>query len=201
MIRPIFFDTETTGTRASSDTIIELAAYDPVYKKSFERLINPGMAIPQDAMNVHQITDEMVKDAPPFKEVMLDFIAFCGDSVALVAHNLVNFDLPFIQAACKRCGIQLDSSWAYIDSLIWARHYRKDLPRHSLQFLRTVYGIDANNAHRALNDVMVLEQVYAAMTDDLTCEQVVMLLERAKKKTVQENAPAQKPKEEALSLF
>jgi len=201
MLRPIFFDTETTGTRPDHDRIIELAAYDPYRKKSFERLINPGQRIPQDAMNVHQITDEMVQDAPGFKEVVQEFIAFCGPECAIVAHNLENFDLPFIRAECKRCGVDLEPSWVYIDSLIWARRYRKDLPRHSLQFLRTVYGVEANKAHRALNDVIVLEQVFSSMIDDLSYEQVVKLLEKGKKATIKAPEQREQPKEEALSLF
>ncbi len=46
-----------------------------------------------------------------------------------------------------------------------------DLPRHSLQFLREVYGIEKNNAHRALDDVVVLYEVFQKMVDDLSYQQ------------------------------
>ncbi len=69
-------------------------------------------------------------------------------------------------------------SWKFLDSLKWARRYRRDLPRHTLQFLRECYDIPANNAHRALDDVVVLHQVFTYMTDDLSIGHVVQLLNR-----------------------
>lgn len=195
-MREIYFDTETTGTKAGFDRIVEIAAYDPLNDCSFVRLVNPGISIPQEAVNVHQITDAMVKDAPSFKEVAAEFLQFCSGPCAIVAHNLISFDLPFLQAECRRAKIQLPSDWIYIDSLIWARRYRKDLPRHSLQFLRKVYGASVNQAHRALNDVMTLYEVFKAMTDDLAIEQVAKLLQLSAK------SPAEVVKPEAaLSLF
>jgi len=175
-IRPIFFDTETTGTNPKGDRIVELAAYDPVRAVSFEQLINPGIPIPPETIAVHQITDEMVKDAKDFAAVAKDFIAFCDGDIALIAHNADSFDVPFVQHECKRNGVELPAHWLYIDSLKWSRKYRKDLPRHSLQFLRQTYGIQANQAHRALNDVMVLYEVFTAMTDDLSIEEIARLL-------------------------
>jgi DNA polymerase III subunit epsilon len=67
-------------------------------------------------------------------------------------------------------------AWHYIDTLKWARKYRYDLPRHTLQSLREVYGIAANQAHRALDDVQVLYQVFSQMIDDLPIEQILNLL-------------------------
>ena len=75
-LRPIYFDTETTGVKSDRDKIIELAAFDPVLNKTFSSLINPGVPIPKEASNVHHITDDMVQDAPTFKEVGQKFIEF-----------------------------------------------------------------------------------------------------------------------------
>ena len=199
MRRPIFFDTETTGTRFDRDYIVEIAAFDPVRGSSFEQLINPGITIPQDVINIHKITNEMVADAPSFADVAKEFLAFCEGGIALVAHNLDAFDLPFLRTEFRRAKLELPSSWAYIDTLTWARRYRKDLPRHSLQYLRQMYGIQANEAHRALNDVMILYEVYNALTDDLSCDQIIALLQKNK-----QTAPAlqaAKPQETSLSLF
>ena len=65
-----------------------------------------------------------------------------------------------------------------MDSLKWARKYRPDLPRHSLQFLREIYKIAENKAHRALDDVIVLHQVFTCMTDDLDIETIIKLLNK-----------------------
>src|SRR5437016_1356762 len=145
-LRAIFYDTETTGIRSEKDRVIELAAYDPERGCSFEQLINPGCPIPAEATAIHHITNEMVAQAPTFGEVSDAFIQFCEGDVVLIAHNNDAFDLHFMKAEFNRCGQQMPS-WKFLDSLKWARRYRKDLPRHTLQFLREIYGISANNAH------------------------------------------------------
>jgi DNA polymerase III subunit epsilon len=174
--RPIFYDTETTGIKAERDRIVELAAYDPVRDKTLEVLINPQMSIPAEATAIHKISNEMVADAPTFGEVLPQFIDFCEGDVVLIAHNNDAFDIHFLRHECRRCDAELPSSWRFFDTLKWARRYRPDLPRHTLQSLREVYGFQANNAHRALDDVIVLHQVYVAMTDDLPIDTVYGLL-------------------------
>lgn len=175
--RPIYYDTETTGIRSDKDRLVELAAYDPVKDKSFVSLIHPGFPIPVEASSIHHITDEMVKNAPSFDVVIKDFLNFCEGDVVLIAHNNDSFDKLFLQEEFKRVSIPFPD-WKFIDSLKWSRKYRSDLPRHSLQYLREVYGIQANNAHRALDDVMVLYQIFSTMIDDLSMEKVIELLEK-----------------------
>lgn len=172
---PIYYDTETTGIRVEKDRIIEIAAYNPTTKESFCELINPGVPIPPGATSVHHITDAMVESAASFAVVGQAFIDFCGPNAVLIAHNNDSFDKPFIEAEAKRNGLSLPS-WPYVDSLKWARKYRNDLPRHPLQFLREVYGIASNQAHRALDDVIVLHEVFSQMTDDLPIETILSLM-------------------------
>lgn len=179
MTRPIYYDTETTGVRAEEDRIIELAAYDPERNKSFVQLINPGRPIPPEASAVHHITDDMLVNEPSFAQVAPDFVTFCeGDSV-LIAHNNDSFDKPFLEAEFKRANLEIPN-WKYLDSLKWARRYRADLPKHALQFLRQVYDFEANNAHRALDDVKMLAQIFQAMIDDLSIKDVLELMSQKK---------------------
>lgn len=177
-MRPyIFYDTETTGTRHDKDRIIELAAYDPTTERTFVQLINPLCPIPAEATAIHKISDEMVQSAPTFVEVGRAFAEFCPENAVLIAHNNEAFDKLFLEAEFKRHEIPLPK-WSHFDTLKWSRKYRSDLPRHSLQHLREVYGIPPNNAHRALDDVMVLYQIFTCMVDDLSIDQVLQLLDR-----------------------
>ena len=67
-----FIDLETTGINLSSDRIVEIAIVKILADgtKSVKRkLINPEMPIPKAASDMHGITNEMVKDAPTFKQV------------------------------------------------------------------------------------------------------------------------------------
>ncbi|NDD58559.1 MAG: DNA polymerase III subunit epsilon [Chlamydiae bacterium] len=172
---PIYYDTETTGVKFDKDRIIEIAAFDPVNNRTFCRFVNPGFPIPKEATAIHHITDEMVSSSPSFEEVGRAFIDFCGENAVLIAHNNDNFDKFFLEAEAKRNQLSLPS-WKYIDTLKWARKYRPDLPRHALQALRDAYGIPPNQAHRALDDVIVLHAVFSQMIDDLSVEQVLELL-------------------------
>jgi len=171
----VYYDTETTGTNAKNDYIIEIAAYDPVHDRTFDKLVKPPVPIPPEATAIHKITDEMVAEAFDFAAIGQEFIEFCGEGAVLVAHNNDNFDLPFLQNEFARHELTMPP-WKFVDTLKWARRYRPDLPRHALQFLRDHYGFPANNAHRALDDVIVLHQVFQAMTGDLTIEQIYTLL-------------------------
>ncbi|NGX60886.1 MAG: DNA polymerase III PolC-type [Chlamydiae bacterium] len=176
--RPIYYDTETTGIRPEKDRIVEIAAFDPVLDKTFVELVKPGIPIPKEASSVHGITDEMVGSASTFAEVGARFAAFCDGEAVLIAHNNDNFDKYFLREEAARHSLTFPD-WPMIDTLKWARRYRPDLPRHSLQFLRHIFGIEENNAHRALDDVVVLYKVFSAMIDDLSIDTVLDLLENA----------------------
>jgi DNA polymerase-3 subunit epsilon len=178
-LRAIYYDTETTGFDSGKDRIIELAAYDPVSQSSFVSLINPGCAIPPETTAIHHITDEMVASAPSFSAVIPEFLRFCEGDVVLIAHNNDAFDIHFLRKEFSRCEVPMPN-WKFLDTLKWARKYRPDLPKHSLQFLREVYGIEANNAHRALDDVIILHQVFSQMTDDLTVEMIHALSQQVR---------------------
>lgn len=175
--RPIFYDTETTGVKAEKDFVIEIAAYDPVQDKSFEKLVNPGVPIPKEATAIHGISDDMVAEAPTFNEVGREFVSFCEGDTILIAHNNDGFDIHFLRAEFQRNGIEMPS-WRFLDSLKWARRYRPDLPKHSLQFLREIYDFEENNAHRALDDVIMLYQIFTCLTDDLDIEDAYALINK-----------------------
>jgi DNA polymerase-3 subunit epsilon len=176
-LRAIYYDTETTGVKPDKDRVIEIAAFDPVRNQTFERFVNPGCPIPPEATAIHNITNEMVASAPSFAEVGAEFIKFCEGDVVLIAHNNDNFDYHFLRSEFERHALSMPP-WKFLDSLKWARRYRPDLPRHTLQFLREIYGIAANNAHRALDDVIVLHQLFSSFIDDLSMDDVYQLLNR-----------------------
>jgi DNA polymerase III subunit epsilon len=178
-MRPIYYDTETTGTKPGKDRIIELAAYDPIREASFCTFINPECPIPEEATAISKITNDMVREAPLFKEKIEEFNTFCEGDVVLIAHNNDAFDLLFLQAEYQRAGSTLPP-WSFIDSLKWSRKYRSDLPRHGLQFLREAYQIPPLSAHRALDDVLILHQVFTRMVDDLSLQEIMHLLQQTR---------------------
>lgn len=179
-LRPIYYDTETTGVRPDKDNIIEIAAYDPENDVSFCRFVNPGVPIPPETTAIHGINDAMVADAGNFAQVGQEFLDFCKGDVVLIAHNNDTFDALFLKHEFNRHTLTMPSHWKFLDTLKWARKYRKDLPRHPLQFLRETYGIQANTAHRALDDVIILHKVFSFMLDDISIETAFTLMQEVK---------------------
>ncbi|NWP65722.1 DNA polymerase III subunit epsilon, partial [Escherichia coli] len=83
--------------------------------RTFHRFVNPERLIPEDAIRVHGITDEKVKDAPKFAEIVDDLFEFIGDA-QLIAHN-ANFDRNFIDFELNRAGRQITGEPRWIDTL------------------------------------------------------------------------------------
>ena len=110
-MRPIYYDTETTGLRKEKDAIVEIAAYDPVFGKTFCKFVHPGFPIPAESSSIHGITDEMVKDSPSFKEIGAEFISFCDGNAVLIAHNNEHFDAPFLAAEFEKHGLSSPEGW------------------------------------------------------------------------------------------
>jgi len=111
--KPIaFFDLETTGVNLSTDRIVEIAIVKimPDGSRQVKRkLINPEMPIPASSTEIHGITDEMVKDAPTFKQSANELKQFI-ESCDLGGYNSNRFDIPLLMEEFLRSGIELDLS-------------------------------------------------------------------------------------------
>lgn len=109
LTRPLaFIDLETTGVNIGSDRIVEIAIVKimPDASKLVKRkLINPQMPIPAGASDVHGITDDMVKDAPTFKQVGNEIKQFL-DSCDLGGYNSNRFDVPMLVEEFLRAGME-----------------------------------------------------------------------------------------------
>ncbi|HEX4959150.1 MAG TPA: 3'-5' exonuclease [Lacibacter sp.] len=104
------FDLETTGINIGSDRILEIAIIKimpggAVQKK--RKLLNPEMPIPPAATDVHGITNEMVKDAPTFKQAANEIKQFI-DGCDLAGYNSNRFDVPILMEEFLRVGIEID---------------------------------------------------------------------------------------------
>lgn len=111
--RPIaFIDLETTGVSLSTDRIVEIAVIKllPDGSRQVKRkLVNPLMPIPKVTSDIHGITDEMVKDAPTFKQVANEIKVFI-DNCDLGGYNSNRFDIPILMEEFLRVGIEIDLS-------------------------------------------------------------------------------------------
>ena len=104
-----FVDLETTGTTAATDAITEIGIVrveaDPdglaaPRVTEWSTLVNPGVSIPPEIQALTGITNEMVRDAPPFSRVADEVAARTADAL-FVAHN-ARFDYGFLKHAFAR---------------------------------------------------------------------------------------------------
>lgn len=164
MAREIVLDTETTGfDPKTGDRLIEVGCIEiedllPT-GRTFHSFVNPERPIPPEAIRVHGITDEKVKDAPKFAEVVHELMAFIGDA-PVIAHNAA-FDRAFIDHECGLCGHALIEETRWIDTLQLAQ---KRFPgmANSLDALckRFKISLVERTLHGALIDARLLAEVY-----------------------------------------
>ena len=106
----IFFDLETTGINVSSDRIVELS-YLKIYPNGNEESktirINPTVPIPEKATSIHGITDDDIKDEPPFSEVAKT-LSKVFEGCDFAGYNSNKFDIPLLAEELLRAGIDID---------------------------------------------------------------------------------------------
>jgi DNA polymerase-3 subunit epsilon len=101
-------DLETTGIDLATDKIVEIAIVKlmpdgSILKK--RKLLNPQKPIPPASSNVHGITDEMVKDAPTFKQAANEIKQFLNNC-DLGGYNSNRFDIPMLVEEFLRSGLE-----------------------------------------------------------------------------------------------
>lgn len=108
----VFIDLETTGINIATDRIIEIAMVRVLPDRTRQvkrKLINPQLPIPKSSSDIHGITDDMVKDAPVFKEVANELKQFI-ENADLSGYNSNRFDVPLLMEEFLRAGIAIDMS-------------------------------------------------------------------------------------------
>ena len=155
---------ETTGFSPINDRITEIGIIKIKNGEEvgrFETFINPEMPIPKRVQEVTNITDEMVKDAPTIKEILPKMIDFIGDSV-VVTHK-TDFDCAFLKHNYERYGYKYENT--YLDTLRLAKAIYPDFTKYKLGIIAENLGIKVDVAHRALDDVITLVQVFNKMLE------------------------------------
>ena len=165
MNREIILDTETTGLNPfQGDKIIEIAAIELIdhvsTEKKFHCYINPERDIPETSQKIHNISYEMVKDKPIFKDIIDEFLSFIKND-SIIIHN-ADFDLKFLNYELSLCGLNnLENN--IIDTLSIARS-KYPGSSVSLDSLCKRFDVDLNErkekGHGALIDCYLLSEVY-----------------------------------------
>jgi len=164
----IVLDFETTGlSPEQGDRAIEIGAVklvDGVVIDTFQQLMYPGKRIDSFIENYTGITNAMLKNARPCKEVMQDFAAYI-EGFNLVAHN-ASFDGRFLEAEFRR--IKQKQKAEFACSMLIARRLYPDSHNHKLGTLVEYKNLPNDGVfHRALADSQMTAHLWMAMLDDI----------------------------------
>ncbi len=169
-MRQIVLDTETTGLSAENgDRIIEIGCVELVARKltgnNLHFYLNPGRDSHEDAMKVHGISNEFLRDKPKFSAVADELLAYLADAEVII-HN-APFDVSFLnkelsligRPPLKHCVAKV------VDSLMMAKELFPG-KRNSLDALCDRLEVDnaGRTLHGALLDAELLADVYINLT-------------------------------------
>jgi DNA polymerase-3 subunit epsilon len=150
----IFFDVEATGLNVLKDRIIQiaLAKFTKNSREPEEKvyLINPGIPISEEAIAVHGITPQMLKNKPSFHQVAEEIYAFIGGA-DLAGYNSDRFDIPMLIEEFHRSGIQFSLEKRKLIDV--QKIFYKMEPRTLKAAYKFYCGAEMKDAHDALADV------------------------------------------------
>jgi DNA polymerase III subunit epsilon len=162
-------DVETTGGRPyAGDRITEIAVVtvrDGEIAGVYETLVNPERSIPPFITRLTNITWEMVRDKPPFRE-LCDEVLGALDGHVFVAHN-AGFDWRFVSAEVARArGRELTGR--RLCTVRLARRLLPQLRRRSLDWVAGHYGVEIapGKRHRAAGDALATAECLLRLLDD-----------------------------------
>jgi len=136
----VFFDIESTGLSVVKDRILQIAFIKYM-------LINPSMPIAEEAMAVHGITPDMLRNKPVFSQVAQQLFEFIGNA-DLGGYNSNRFDVPMLIEEFHRVGIEFDMSKRRTVDV--QRVFYKMEPRTLAAAYKFYCGKRIENAHDAL---------------------------------------------------
>ena len=185
-MRQIVLDTETTGLSAEGgDRIIEIGCVELVSRKltgnNRHFYLNPERDSHEDALKVHGISNEFLRDKPKFAAVADELMAFLAGA-EIIIHNAA-FDVAFLNKELELVGRPAFTTFVgrVTDTLLMAKEMYPG-KRNSLDALCDRLGVDnsSRTLHGALLDAELLADVYI----NLTRGQDALLIDMAATDTV-----------------
>lgn len=157
-------DVETTGTSARThDRITEISivrVVDGAIADVYTRLVNPERSIPAFITSLTQISWEMVKDEPPFRQIAHEVAERLTGHI-FTAHNAA-FDWGFVSEELSRSGGR-QINGPRLCTVRLAKALLPTLSRRNLDSVTNHFGIEVSARHRAEGDAVATAQCLIRM--------------------------------------
>jgi len=157
--QPVYIDTETTGLDKNAE-IIEITIVDHDGSVLYESLVRPSQPIPQDAMRIHHITNEMVAHAPTWPVVWPTVRGFLTGRIIAIYNE--DYDVRLMQQTHARYRLPWRESLKTFCIMKNYAQYRGEYdPRRrsyryfSLEDAGRLANISIPNSHRATDDTLL----------------------------------------------
>ncbi|MGI9507711.1 MAG: DUF294 nucleotidyltransferase-like domain-containing protein, partial [Geminicoccaceae bacterium] len=175
----VVLDTETTGLATKTDRIVQIGAVRITAgqldtEDIFDRLVNPGMAIPKASTAIHGLSDRDVASAGGFADVMPAFADWAGPD--LVLGYAIGFDLAVLETEHRRAGLPWEAPRS-LDVAHLVELVAPSLPSTGLDAAATCLGIQVRDRHQALGDARLAALVYLALLPKLKAKGITTLAE------------------------
>lgn len=165
----VALDLETTGLDARSARIVQIGAVRiekgcicPDVR--FDRLVNPGIAIPASATTIHGITDAAVSSAAGLTDLLPEIETFCGDAI-IIGHT-IGYDLAVLKREYERANRPWRQPQA-LDIRLLARLIAPTLADHSINALCKWLNVPMVGRHTAVGDAETTARLFLALVPQL----------------------------------
>ena len=176
----VVFDFETTGLSRDSE-IIEIGAVkvdNGTVVDSYSRLIKPDKPVPDSAIAIHGITNEMLAHEADVNQVLREFIQY-SSGYPLIGYNITTYDIPVMQRTLYELGVSCSGN--YYDVLDMAREKLPNLENKKLRTVASYLCIVSETKHRALDDCIMTNEVFKKLCSDNVIDQQMTRSTRPKK--------------------
>lgn len=158
----VVVDLETTGfSPKHGDRIVEIGIVkidtSGNVTDEFSTLINPERDT--GPVDIHGVTDEMVREAPRFIDIAHEVLELLSNSV-VVAHN-ASFEERFLKAEFAVAGF--DGLEFPALCTVWLGRKTIDAPNHKLDTLVKHCGVGRGGTHEALEDARMTAKLLVIM--------------------------------------
>lgn len=156
----VVLDLETTGTWVEKDKIVEIGMVRLMpdgTRETYVKRFNPGMPIPKNVRRIINISDDDVRDAPPFKDAAKEIMEFIGDS-DLGGFSILRFDLPILERELYDAGLSFH--WRERDIYDAQKVYHIHEKRDLTAAYKLYCDRELDNAHSALGDAEATVDIF-----------------------------------------
>ena len=159
----VFFDIETTGLNPEYNKLIEIGCIkvnNGQIMETFSRIIDPKESLPEEIKRLTGLTEEDILNYGIEEDrAIKEFFDFIEDH-PLIGHNILNFDIPFIEI---RGNIKLKNRLS--DTLIISKFLAPNLKSHSLRNALNQFGVPSDEYHRAIDDAILTFRLWEILKE------------------------------------